>query len=104
MKQSKKKVSEKKKPGNPGDFHGQRLAFLESKYGTYRLASAQGTNAVREWYRDGLFPEWWDRFHWSLPLDREPSPNDVYPDEKKLTKKEIDEKAQKMNAVVCVSN
>ncbi|KAJ8497204.1 hypothetical protein ONZ45_g12164 [Pleurotus djamor] len=94
-----KAQTEKKKPGNPGDFHGQRLAFLESKYGSYRLASATNPKAVREWYREHLFPEWWARFHWSLPLDREPSPTDTFADEKTLSAKQLEEKAKNMTMI-----
>ncbi|KAJ8494856.1 hypothetical protein ONZ45_g13099 [Pleurotus djamor] len=82
----------KKKRGPKGDFHGQRLAFLESKLAEYQNASKNGE--VQSWYNDVLFPAYWSRFHWSLAIDVEPSPNDVYPEESSLNREELDAKTE----------
>ncbi|KDQ24430.1 hypothetical protein PLEOSDRAFT_1107361 [Pleurotus ostreatus PC15] len=69
----------KKKRGNQGDFHGVRLQFLEEHLQAYQAASKE--NTVRVWFQDTFFPSYWKSFHWSLPLNKDPSPSDVYPND-----------------------
>ncbi|KDQ31341.1 hypothetical protein PLEOSDRAFT_1102316 [Pleurotus ostreatus PC15] len=94
---STKETKEKKKRGNRGDFHGQRLEFLEANLPNYQRVSKEGK--VRPWFNDVLFPEYWAKFHWSLPLEKEPSPSDVYPGNDSLTKAEEETKETTMKAM-----
>lgn len=94
---STKETKEKKKRGNRGDFHGQRLEFLEANLPNYQRVSKEGK--VRPWFNDVLFPEYWAKFHWSLPLEKEPSPSDVYPGNDSLTKAQEDAKETTMKAM-----
>ncbi|KAF4564769.1 hypothetical protein EYR40_010941 [Pleurotus pulmonarius] len=94
---STKETKEKKKRGNRGNFHGQRLEFLEANLPNYQRVSKEGK--VRPWFNDDLFPEYWAKFHWSLPLEKELSPSDVYPGNDLLTKAEEDTKETTMKAM-----
>ncbi|KAF9487012.1 hypothetical protein BDN71DRAFT_1514395 [Pleurotus eryngii] len=94
---STKETKEKKKHGNQGDFHGQQLEFLEANLPNHQRVSKEGK--VRPWFNDVLFPEYWAKFHWSLPLEKEPSPSDVYPGNDSLTKAQKDAKETTMKAM-----
>ncbi|KAF8184375.1 hypothetical protein K438DRAFT_1766448 [Mycena galopus ATCC 62051] len=68
----------KKKRGQASDFKGARLEFLTSKIPEYLAA---GKRRGKEVKTDGfpvfwpqLFAEYWRRFPWDLPLDKEPDP------------------------------
>lgn len=69
----------RKKRGQPTDFKGQRLDFLTEKIPDY-LAAAQikGKESNKSglpvfWAK--LFAEYWDKFPWDLPFDKDPDPN-----------------------------
>ncbi|KAF8124661.1 hypothetical protein K438DRAFT_2002558 [Mycena galopus ATCC 62051] len=81
----------KKKLGNRGDFHGSREEFLMSKMSAY-LAASKAKEVPAFW--PGLFAEYWKKFHWTLPLDTEPAPTDVYPDDTALTAAQTDKKTE----------
>lgn len=63
-----------KKRGNPGDFQGQRAEFLESYQAKYAEKSRSKTTP--ELWRE-LFPAYWAKFHWSLPLTEDPSEPEI---------------------------
>ncbi|KAJ7430393.1 hypothetical protein B0H11DRAFT_2263571, partial [Mycena galericulata] len=67
----------KKKPGNKGDFSGQREKFLLEKLDDYMDYSKRGK--TREWWPI-LFNEYWAKFDWRLGLDVEPDANPTPPD------------------------
>ncbi len=90
-------TSKKKKRGNQGDFHGKRLEFLEAKLPDYRRASQD--NKVRIWFNEEFFPSYWAAFHWSLPLDKDPTPDHVYPEDGEG----IEVKAATMKTITAVS-
>lgn len=58
-----------KKRGNPGDFLGKRGEFLESYRELYAEHSRNKT--TQEFWRN-LFPAYWSKFHWRLPINQEP--------------------------------
>ncbi|KAF8171736.1 hypothetical protein K438DRAFT_1773036 [Mycena galopus ATCC 62051] len=45
-------------------------------------------------FYQGLFKQYWAKFHWSLPLKQEPSPTDVYPTDDALTPAQEVQKAE----------
>ncbi|KAJ6463768.1 hypothetical protein C8R47DRAFT_1224924 [Mycena vitilis] len=59
----------RKKPGNKGDFHGQREAFLRLSMDEYWAASKKGKTR-RFW--PVLFAQYWSKFDWHLALNEEP--------------------------------
>ncbi|KAF8164050.1 hypothetical protein K438DRAFT_1775748 [Mycena galopus ATCC 62051] len=86
----------KKKPRNKGDFHGLREEFLLSQLEPYLAASK--AKKTRKFYQ-GLFPQYWMKFHWSLPLKDDPSPTDVYPAEDAWTPAQETAKAETQAAM-----
>ncbi|KAF9489947.1 hypothetical protein BDN71DRAFT_1511691 [Pleurotus eryngii] len=82
---STKETKEKKKHGNQANLPNYQRVSKEGK--------------VRPWFNDVLFPEYWAKFHWSLPLEKEPSPSDVYPGNDLLTKAQEDAKETTMKAM-----
>lgn len=87
----------KKKRGNQGDFHGARLEWLEANLQAYQGASQTGTTRV--WFNEEFFPNYWKQFHWSLPLNKDPLPGDVYPNDPE----NIEVKSAAMKAATKVS-
>ncbi|KAJ7823357.1 hypothetical protein B0H13DRAFT_1919662 [Mycena leptocephala] len=81
----------KNKPGNKGDFHGQRDVFLRANMDNYLAASKKGK--TRNFWPE-LFKNYLEKFHWRLPLDQEPSPNDNFPPDLGLSAHDIQEKAK----------
>ncbi|KAJ7071709.1 hypothetical protein B0H15DRAFT_957613 [Mycena belliarum] len=59
-----------KKRGNKGDFHGQRLDFLEDRLPEYFAASRDGKTSK---FWASLFEDYWSKFYWGLALDEEPT-------------------------------
>ncbi|KAJ7116146.1 hypothetical protein C8R43DRAFT_960995 [Mycena crocata] len=59
----------KAKPGNKGDFHGSRLAFLRKNLDEY-LAASKAHQTRKFWPK--LFEEYWALFDWRLALNEEP--------------------------------
>lgn len=58
-----------KKRGSPSDFQGQRADFLEDHLESYIEHSRAKTTPI--FWRE-LFPDYWNRFDWRLPLTEEP--------------------------------
>ncbi|KAJ7040208.1 hypothetical protein C8F04DRAFT_1253967 [Mycena alexandri] len=84
----------KKKPGNKGDFHGTREEFLVSQLPAYLDASKRGK--TRDFW-PMLFKAWFERYHWRLELDQEPTPTDLFPPDNLLTTEEFMDKGKKQN-------
>ncbi|KAJ6547267.1 hypothetical protein B0H19DRAFT_1266203 [Mycena capillaripes] len=81
----------KKKPGNKGDFHGQREEFLHGRVEEYLSLSKMGKTHT---FWPMLLSEYWEKFDWHLPLDQDPSPNDNFPSDEVLTTEETDAKSK----------
>jgi hypothetical protein len=81
----------KNKPGNKGDFHGQRDVFLRANMDDYLAASKKGK--TRNFWPE-LFKNYLEKFHWRLPLDQEPSPDDNFPPDSGLSAHDIQEKTK----------
>ncbi|KAJ7094433.1 hypothetical protein B0H15DRAFT_946850 [Mycena belliarum] len=64
------KKEQSKKHGNKGDFHGQRLQYLESMVKEYLAHSKSGTTR-RFWPK--MLAGYWERFDWRLAIDEEPT-------------------------------
>ncbi|KAF8166733.1 hypothetical protein K438DRAFT_1774900 [Mycena galopus ATCC 62051] len=69
-----------KKRGQESDFKGQHLKFLTEKIPDYIAASKpRGKKEAKTEglpvFWAGFFAEYWTRFPWDLPLDKEPNPN-----------------------------
>ncbi|KAF8146547.1 hypothetical protein K438DRAFT_1780838 [Mycena galopus ATCC 62051] len=92
----------KQKPGNKGDLHGVREEFLMSKMEAYMVTSKAKTTTT---FWTGLFADYWKKFHWSLPLNQDPTDTDVYPDDNTLTAAQEDTKSKVQSTVklVCTS-
>jgi hypothetical protein len=65
----------KKKRGNPGNFHGQRLEFL---LGHETRLEATGSTVLSNAFFGVVYSEYWMKFPWRLPRDEEP-PSDPLP-------------------------
>ncbi|KAJ8481558.1 hypothetical protein ONZ45_g15277 [Pleurotus djamor] len=70
---SKPKDEPPKKRGNKGDFTGYRLQVLEEELSNYCKATATNANTVHTWFTLQFFPRYWDKFHWSVPLNKDTS-------------------------------
>ncbi|KAJ6504285.1 hypothetical protein C8R47DRAFT_1248391 [Mycena vitilis] len=81
----------KQKPGNKGDFHGQRLAFLKEQLDGYLEASRNGK--TRKFWPP-FFEKYWDKFSWRLKLDEEPEEGATSTAMEVLSKEEFEEKAK----------
>lgn len=66
------------KRGNQGNFHGGRLDFLNNQLTDY-LAAAKKKNYKPFWTR--LFSTYWEKFPWWLPMDTEPTEENLVPPE-----------------------
>lgn len=85
-----------KKRGNKGDFHGARLAYLESQLDAFDVArQKRGYSDV--W--DNLFVGYWLRFPWFLPLTEDPPPAGAPDDDiSNLSADELVQRAQIISA------
>ncbi|KAJ7601428.1 hypothetical protein DFH06DRAFT_1154134 [Mycena polygramma] len=81
----------KQKPGNKGDFHGQRLAFLKEQLDGYLEASRNGK--TRKFWPP-FFEKYWDKFSWRLKLDEEPEEGATSTAMEVLSKEEFEQKAK----------
>jgi hypothetical protein len=69
--------SEKRKPGRKGNFHGQRLRFLESFLPDWEKARQ---NRIIGDFWTTVISAYWKKFDWRLPRDEDTS-DDVPVDE-----------------------
>ncbi|KAJ7224535.1 hypothetical protein GGX14DRAFT_557398 [Mycena pura] len=89
-------VKSKKKPGNKGDFHGKRLAFLLEHWDEYVQHSKDG--ATRKFW-PALWEKYYTRFGWRLTLDVEPEDGVEFGEESSLTTEEEEEKVRALKAL-----
>ncbi|KAF4584856.1 hypothetical protein EYR40_001673 [Pleurotus pulmonarius] len=88
----------KKKRGNQGDFHGQRLVFLESRLSAYQRASQEGK--TRTWFSNVLIPEYWEKFDWRLPLDQDPpTTGSLSTTDEALSSEDLEQKSKAMKGI-----
>jgi hypothetical protein len=59
-----------KKRGNPGNFGGVRLRFLEAATDDYLTASSQGRGHIQP-FLSTFMASWWRTFPWYIDLDPE---------------------------------
>ena len=72
------------KPGNPGHFVGARAAFFDKQLPHFLLIKGAARKVQKPfWTR--CFAEYWENFHWQLPLDADPDP-DRWPPPAPVTK------------------
>ena len=62
--------SEKRKPGRKGNFHGQRLQFLESFLPSWEKARNDRTTGD---FWSTVLSAYWKKFDWRLGRDEDPS-------------------------------
>ncbi|KAJ7768419.1 hypothetical protein B0H16DRAFT_1453125 [Mycena metata] len=74
MPKNKDKGEPPKKRGNRSDMVGRRSEQLEAALDAYSTASAAGT--TRTWYSK-FFEEYWKLFPWEVPLDRDPTEDEI---------------------------
>ncbi|KAJ7431401.1 hypothetical protein B0H11DRAFT_1941805 [Mycena galericulata] len=98
----KKKPDEPKKNcGNKGDFHGQRLEFLESQLSEY-FQKSQDHKLASFW--PDLFAAYWVKFPWRLAIDQELAPgnarvvNEVLSDDEKAAKSKTETEMKKVRS------
>ena len=87
MPRSRKDDSEKRKPGRKGNFHGQRLQFLESFLPDWDKARIDKTTGD---FWSTVLSKYWKKFHWRLEHDEEPSGDP--PMDENLTDSELEKK------------
>ncbi|KAJ3019455.1 hypothetical protein NUW54_g75 [Trametes sanguinea] len=92
------------KPGNQGLFHGPRAAFL-SEYMPRFVKLKNGARKAQDIFWRDLFGEYWQRWPWQVPLDKEPGdeewpePDTTLPDVFQV-KGQVIEQTQKRNVVM----
>ncbi|KAJ6592932.1 hypothetical protein B0H19DRAFT_1245728 [Mycena capillaripes] len=59
-------VLEPRKRGNPGNFPGEQLSFLQEREGAYLAAQGRGQIAT---FLAGVMNQWWEKFPWYKDLD-----------------------------------
>ena len=87
--------------GNPGNFHGARLKFLNEQFPHYRIAR-QKKDFKAFWAR--IYSMYWDQFPWWLPMDTNPSTEnlvapDPMTDELMEKKKDVIQKTNKVTSL-----
>ncbi|PBK66206.1 hypothetical protein ARMSODRAFT_1021796 [Armillaria solidipes] len=75
---------------------GKRRDFLDDELPEYSLKRALGPKAVADCVVTAV-NKWFHLFHWCLPVDRDPSPADVFPDDEQLSQEDFDIKAAVIN-------
>ena len=94
----------KKKPGHPGAWHGQRLAFLQEHQAEFLAICKQDGDQGAFWSE--LFPLYWAKFPWRLPMNEEPEEGaePVEEDDDDLPEEEQELKAQVVKKTTDVSH
>lgn len=77
-KKTRQKAKKGGKAGNQGNFHGERLAFMDEHFQGYRDVKGKGKIIMGE-YWTALFPAYWAKFPWYLPLDKDPDQLPLFP-------------------------
>ena len=89
--------SQKRKAGRKGNFHGQRLALLESFLSKWEKARNNRTTGD---FWCTVFSAYWAKFHWRLQQNEEPSGDEpVGLTDEELTEEELQQKAAKIRLV-----
>lgn len=70
-----------------GWAQGARKTFLQSQEAGYQFASLQSQSRASD-YCDSVVNRYFTTFHWTLPIDQEPSADFSFPDDKELTPEE----------------
>ncbi len=79
------------KPGQKSTFTGQRDSYLaENIDGLRAVKGTHRRTQANFWAR--FYNGYHSRFNWQLPLDRDPSPDDIWKTDKELTPEEQEEK------------
>jgi hypothetical protein len=89
-----KDESGKRRPGRKGNFHGQRLELLESFLPDWDKARQNRTTGD---FWSTVTSAYWNKFHWQLKHDKEPSGN--IPTDENLTNEELEQKASAIRLV-----
>lgn len=89
-----------KKRGNKGDFHGSRLAYLNSRLTAYNLA---GTKVSFPDFWLETMRGYWSRFPWYIPITEEPPAEIPDEDISNMSADELVDRAKIMTALEEVS-
>jgi hypothetical protein len=88
--------SEKRRPGRRSNFQGERLQLLESFLPDWEKARLHRTTGD---FWSAVTSAYWERFHWRLPQDEEPSHSGDAPMDEALTEEELRQKAAAIRLV-----
>ncbi|KAJ7118601.1 hypothetical protein C8R43DRAFT_1137336 [Mycena crocata] len=91
----------KQKPGNKGDFHGQRLTFLLSCLPDYMDASKRGK--TRDFWAP-MFEKYWTMFPWRLALTEEPADGEAGVSNEELSREDCARKEKTVKETKEVEN
>ncbi len=81
------------KPGQKSTFTGQRGEYVASNLEDFR--NSKGAHQiVKQQFWTRYYAGYHARFNWQLPLDRDPSPDDVWKHDRELTPEETEEKSR----------
>jgi hypothetical protein len=89
-------ASEKRKPGRKGNFHGKRLELLTSFLPDWERARRKKTTGD---FWSTVLSAYWEKFHWRLPQDEDPSGDKTFPMDEDLTAEEREQKATTIHLV-----
>ncbi|RDX40313.1 hypothetical protein OH76DRAFT_1490379 [Lentinus brumalis] len=82
------------KPGQRPNFTGQREHYLADNVDEFRAIRGSHHRLSQANFWSRFFSGYHARFNWQLPLDRDPSPDDVWKKDQELTPEEMEEKSK----------
>ena len=83
-----------KKRGVKSKFVGERHEFIQANMEALRVARQARKRPLQDAFWERFFADYWAKFNWQLPLDKDPQPDDVWKSDSELSEEELALKSQ----------